>query len=80
MAGSNYFIDLFFYVEFHDLFTLGVGICELWWYWEFLIQNGGTRNFVVGGFGKNSRIGNGGGIWKFYYNLVFSLYLWYGSR
>ena len=34
---------------------------------------------MVGGFGKNGRIGNGGGIWKFYFNLVFGHYHWYGS-
>ena len=46
---------LFFCVALHDLVTLGVGICELWWYWKFWIQIGGIRNLVEGGFGKNGR-------------------------
>ena len=65
IAGSNYSMYLFFCVELHDLVTLGVGICELWCYWEFWIQNGGISNLVVRGFGKNGRIGNSGGICKF---------------
>ena len=73
VGGSTNFIDLSFKVEFHDMLTLGFGICELWWCWDFRIQNGGMNNFVVGGLSRNSRIGNCDGIWKLYY-IQFSIW------
>ena len=47
MGGSTNFIVLSFKVDFHDMFTLGVGIYELWW-------GGGVKH----DFNKNLSIGD----------------------